>query len=251
MSNSLTLFICNAEPNPGETTLPGAAGGSQPIHYISPRPGVALSGNSGIRGTYLFRMLDRANPANPPLFDGTSDSPNEVPQGMLPFVDERHIVIVSMRADITKVPQGPLYDFLSQRCGAGSVLSKIEMLNSGFACGVVGLQFSYFLVAVPGQAVPSVEHMGFSKTTNRNPTVTLQVGYPSDRDANWRNTYHNNNLYANADRGIHSYLADNELPNYSPAVQGVANIGGRGQSELLVVQLIPGSDGLYTPVPVP
>lgn len=240
MTKSLTLFISNVGPYDAN---------SQPIHHVS-TPGADHYGPlQGIQGTYLFRVLDRANPANTPLFTGTSDSPNEVPNGMSPFVDDRHIVIVSMRADITKVPQGPLYEFLSKECGAGSVLAKIEMLNTGFACGVTNLQFSYFLVAVPGQAVPSVEHMGFSKQSSWNTPVRLNVPYPPNTDDNWKTSNPNHGLYAASDRWARAYATNDEMKSLATISAGVDV--KLEQPDLLVVQLIPGSDGLYTPVRVP
>lgn len=94
-----------------------------------------------------FWVLDRANPlAKPTSF--VAVDPNTVPAGLQALMDGNHLLIVGILSDATRVPQGPLFDFLMAN-GSDAALSLMENLNTGMACGV-RCMFAYTMVSVAG-----------------------------------------------------------------------------------------------------
>ena len=114
---------------------------------------------------FAYWVIDRANPQGALAWKFLSPNPNAVPDGIRAFMDDGHILVFSCLAlNITDVPQGPLYEFLANN-GAGPVLKKIEALNTGFACGVAHLAFSYTLVSIPGTGMPAIEDWNYWVTS--------------------------------------------------------------------------------------
>jgi hypothetical protein len=194
---------------------------------------------------YIYWVLDRANPASGPTWKTLSQNPNVVPDGIQAFMDERHILVFSCLAlNITSVPQGPLYEFLMKN-GAGPMLTKIEALNTGFACGVSRLAFSYSLVSIPGAGVPALEDCSYwVEKSATNPASLLTNGSIAGRS----DRPDQSTVYANSDRHIYAYLNNDEVRDSVTVVTSSLFVYNPAQ-RLLVFTLIPAADGMYMPVP--
>ena len=190
------------------------------------------------RMAFAFWVIDRANPHGALAWKGLSPNPNAVPDGIQPFMDDGHILVFSCLAlNITDVPQGPLYEFLVNN-GAGPVLKKIEAMNTGFACGVAQLAFSYTLVSIPGTGMPAIEDWNYwvrSSWTNAVPVLTVAAS------------------------PVYEYVPERRLfadlnPEEIKSSKQVVTSGLQTYSQecrLLVFELIPAGDGRYMPVRVP
>jgi hypothetical protein len=144
--------------------------------------------------------------------------------------------------NITDVPQGPLYEFLANN-GAGPVLKKIEALNTGFACGVAALCFSYTLVSIPGSGNPAIEDSNYWVGRSWANALTVRAdGLASQGNPSRL-------LYARQDRWVQSYATDAEAQGSNLSRVGTDGLlTYNSKQNLLVFELIPAADGKYMPV---
>ena len=238
MANPLSVVVSNAvipQTNQAQNTSQGipdlqfSLSVATPQYLLAP-PGAELA--------FAYWVLDRVSPASGPKWSSLSLDPNRVPEGIQPFMDDGHILVFSCLAlSITSVPQGPLYSFL-RNAGAGPVLEQIEALNTGFACGVHQLAFSYTLVSIPGTGMPGIEDWNYwvrFSWTNAVPVLTVDAS------------------------PVYEYVPERRLfadlnPDEIKSSKRVVTSGLQTHNQerrILVFGLIPAADGRYMPVRVP
>jgi hypothetical protein len=245
MANPLSVVVSNAvlpQPQPDPKSPNGV-----------PLLNFSLSLDSDYRGmqapqdarmAFAYWVIDRANPPGGLSWKFLSPNPNAVPDGIQAFMDDGHVLVFSCLAlNITDVPQGPLYEFLANN-GAGPVLKKIEALNTGFACGVTALGFSYTLISIPGSGTPAIEdsnhwvRMSWANALTVRADGLASQGNPSRL------------LYARQDRWVQSYATDAEAQGANLSRVGTDGLLTYTPAQnILVFELIPAADGKYMPVP--
>ena len=244
MANPLSVVVSNAG-TPASAAGPNSPGGLPHLSFSLSldRDYRGMEAPQDARRAFAYWVIDRANPQGGSAWKFLSPDANAVPDGIRTFMDDGHILVFSCLAlNITDVPQGPLYEFLANN-GAGPVLKKIEALNTGFACGVAALCFSYTLVSIPGSGSPGIE--GSNHWVGRSWANALTVR--ADGLASQGNP--SRLLYARQDRWIQSYATDAEAQGAN-----LSRVGTDGlltytpEQNLLVFELIPAADGKYMPV---
>lgn len=110
-------------------------------------------------------VLDRKNPKQAPLFEGSLSSNTDVPQALADAVSEESILFFSCLGGLQAVPQGALFKFLHAN-GAGAEILKLESFAHFNGCGMQGMM-AYNLVSVPGSGVAGIEKSALMGSTFR------------------------------------------------------------------------------------
>jgi len=245
MANPLSVVVSNAvlpEKQPDPNSPVGLPHLNFSLSLDSDYRGVQAPQDA--RRAFAYWVIDRANPQGGLAWKSLSPDANAVPGGIQSFMDDGHILVFSCLAlNITDVPQGPLYEFLVNN-GAGPVLKKIEALNTGFACGVAALSFSYTLVSIPGSGSPGIENSNHWVGMSWANALTVRADGLSSQGNPSRL------LYARQDRWVQSYATDAEAQGANFSRVGTDGLFTfTAAQNILVFELIPAADGKYVPVP--
>lgn len=122
---------------------------------------------------YSFVVLDRSQPDAAPVFTAFTSSSTDAPSGLAPFLNDNYIFVFGFSGSITAVPQGALYETLMAN-GGGPQLSKLELWNTRFACGVHRTNM-YSMISVPGTGTPGIETLSPHRTAYQSYPATISV----------------------------------------------------------------------------
>jgi hypothetical protein len=119
-----------------------------------------------------FLVLDRSTLKQ--VYSQSSQNNDNPPSGLSKYLTSDYILCVASNAlDTDNVPQGPLYDLLSEN-GAGQQLQRLVQINAQLSCGSIG-QVSYILVNVPGTGLPGLEENAIIQGPGVGAVMTAQL----------------------------------------------------------------------------